>query len=150
MFPGRAGHLGGDADIGEESLLSVVELVKHAALAPKPSLGGGVAEVTEADVGTERPAGCGVAGPVDSALLLASSSGEPSARRVSVVKGGRADSGEVSVFGGVGAGLGEGFFGVGPHVESPGAGGGRRRGIDAGLGEEALLFGVEGGVAGAF
>lgn len=45
--------------------------------------------------------------------------------------------------------MGEGFFGTGLEVAPSGPGGGRRRGVDADLGEEALLFGVEGGVAGA-
>ncbi|MFI1259115.1 hypothetical protein ACH4U6_35970 [Streptomyces netropsis] len=51
MFPGRAGHLGGDADLGEESLLFVVELVIRAALAPQPSPGEGIVEVAEAGFG---------------------------------------------------------------------------------------------------
>jgi hypothetical protein len=47
MFQGRAGHLGGDADLGEEMLLVGVELVVGAALDAQPARSG-VVEGAEA------------------------------------------------------------------------------------------------------
>lgn len=68
MFQGRAGHLGGDANAGEELPLLRVELVVRGALTPQPVSGTGVVEVIEAVLGLKEAAAGGVPGAVVAAL----------------------------------------------------------------------------------
>lgn len=74
---------------------------------------------------------------------------EPLSQAEALVDGCGGYGRQAAVFGRVGAGVGEGFLGASLEVAPSGPGGGRRSGVDADLGEEALLFGMEGRVAGA-